>query len=73
MARPPIACGLGKDTASGGGRHPYAFNAAAERGVGTAKRDAIVDFAHLSDEIDLMGSGVLPLSGLMAELGCPRD
>ena len=48
--------GNGKDTFSGGsGRDLYDFNAVAESGVGTTKRDVISDFDHLVDDIDLMG------------------
>ena len=48
--------GLGKDTFTGGsGRDLYDFNAVAESGVGSTKRDVITDFDHLVDDIDLMG------------------
>ena len=48
--------GLGKDTfTGGGGRDLYDFNAVAESGITTTTHDVITDFAHLTDEIDLMG------------------
>ena len=48
--------GNGKDIFSGGsGRDLYDFNAVAESGIGTTKRDVITDFDHLVDDVDVMG------------------
>ena len=48
--------GLGKDSfTGGGGRDLYDFNAVAESGVGSTKRDVIRTSTTCVDDIDLMG------------------
>jgi hypothetical protein len=39
----------------GSGRDLHDVNSVAESGVGSSKRDVITDFAHLTDDIDVMG------------------
>ena len=48
--------GLGRDVCTGGGgRDLYDFNSVADSKTGSANRDVIGDFAHLTDKLDLMG------------------